>query len=156
MIFEKTLFYRKIHTFQFSIGLIILLCIELWIVGWTISMRETLPNSSEYEISNSFHLYFQNQTKVDHIWNKLQANMKCCGIYGVMDYRHASSKTSAPTIPWACCTQSENPHESFCKQVFQRGCLQALTEDTKKKLMLCSCTSFITAMLQVNFQTLCD
>lgn len=112
-------------------------------------MRESLPTAAEYTVSNSFHDYFRNQSDTNHIWNKLQTEMKCCGIYGVMDYRHALMRSAAPAIPWACCSQSEDPHEPFCKHVFQRGCLEALSHDTRKSLLVCALTAIGCAVLQV-------
>lgn len=134
---------------QFSAGLVVLLCIQFWICGWAVSMRESLPGAAEHHIGNSFHDYFRNQTDTNHIWNKLQTDMKCCGIFGVMDYRHASSRSAQAAIPWACCSQSEDPHEPFCKHVFQRGCLQALSQDTRKYLLVCALTAVGCAVLQV-------
>ncbi|XP_063701217.1 tetraspanin-9 [Culicoides brevitarsis] len=132
----------------FSVGLVALLCVQFWICGYAVSVRESLPSAAEYQISNSFHEYFRNQSDTNHIWNRLQTDMKCCGIFGVMDYRHASQRASQPAIPWACCSQSEDPHEPFCKHVFQRGCLQALSEDNRKGLLICALTAIACAVLQ--------
>lgn len=129
----------------------ILLCVQFWICGWAVSMRESLPTAAEYHVSNSFHDYFRNQTDTNHIWNKLQTEMKCCGIFGVQDYRHASARSTQPAVPFACCSQSEDPHEPFCHRIFQQGCLQALSLDTKKALLWCALTSIACAILQVTF-----
>lgn len=112
-------------------------------------MRESLPHTAEFSVSDSFHGYVRDQSDRDHLWNKLQTEAKCCGIYGVVDYRRVSVGNTAPAIPWACCSRSEDPHEPFCKNVFQRGCLQALSDDTRQSLLICALTAVGCAILQV-------
>lgn len=118
-----------------------------WITGWAIALRESLPHAAEFAVDQSYHDFLYNTSNPDQLWTKMQTQVKCCGVYGVIDYRK-----NKRDIPLSCCSRSDDPHEGFCKHVFQRGCLEALSDETKQGLMYCALTAVGCAILQVRIK----
>ncbi|XP_011184556.1 leukocyte surface antigen CD53 [Zeugodacus cucurbitae] len=129
----------------FIAALVACICIQFFICGWSLAMRESLPTSVEIFIDDSFVEFLDkfSRTKVDnlHLWNRMQSQLQCCGVDGPLDYRRLS-------LPWSCCSRPEHAYESACDTHYKRGCLSVVSEQIRNRLLLTSLGSATIAVVQ--------
>jgi len=132
---------NRVHLGLFTVGLVLVIILQFIIIGWTISMRESLPNTAEFTVNNAFNSFLRDQSK--ELWDRIQSEVQCCGVYGVIDYRRAANP-----IPHTCCSTGDDPKDPYCKHVYQRGCLEALSSDTRQNLLICGLVALTSAIIQ--------
>jgi hypothetical protein len=81
-----------------------------------------------------------------NIWHKMQYELKCCGVYEMSDY-FRTGKTHVG-VPWSCCTVPTEPEHGACKDFYQRGCLQILSDTIRERLFYVSIVLVCAAIIQ--------
>lgn len=127
--------------------LVILVCAQFFICGYSLAMRETLPMSAELSVQNSFDEFSHSHviTNQNHAWNRIQYELKCCGLHGSADYRRQA-------IPFSCRFRSENPEEHSGDKLFSRGCLDVVSSNLRELLLYTALVTVVCAVIQVNLK----
>ena len=90
------------------------------------------------------------ENKRHRMWDKVQRNMKCCGIDSPADWK----SITAPNAPDSCCKiESKNCGENTLVDPYDdlhlEGCLEKFTGWVKKRMMLIGGLAIVMALVQV-------
>lgn len=134
--------------FQLSVLLIVIVCTQFIICGWGLAMRETLPTSAELYVDHSFNefAHFHSNANQTHTWNRIQYELKCCGVHGSTDYASRGLKS----IPLSCFSRPENPEDHSYAKFYTRGCLQVLSNNSRELLLYTAVAAIVLAFAQVS------
>ncbi|XP_055686884.1 leukocyte surface antigen CD53 [Lutzomyia longipalpis] len=138
---------NQCRLYLFGMSLLGIILISVFLCIWSLTIRKDIQGSAIYPVESSFSEFIADDTSTaindhTHLWNRLQSEMQCCGVHGITDYIRIS-------IPWSCCRRPENPSDPRCVSSYQRGCLFALIEETKQRLIYISVAALIFALVQV-------
>ncbi|GAB0096260.1 Tetraspanin [Sergentomyia squamirostris] len=136
---------NRCHLYLFSTALLGVILISIFITGWSLAMRKDTHGSAIVPVENSFQDFLSDAKSLNdhgHLWNRLQSEAQCCGVHGITDYIRTS-------IPWSCCRRPDDPSDPRCVSSYQRGCLLALTDETRQRLLFVSVLALIFALCQV-------
>lgn len=139
---NKKLLYAYL---KFGTSLLGIILISIFITIWSLTTRKDINGTAVAPVEESFADFLSDSNTLNdhsHLWNRLQSEMQCCGVHGITDY----IKTS---IPWSCCRRPEDPSDPRCLASYQRGCLFALTDETRQRLLYVSVAALIFALVQV-------
>uniref|UniRef100_A0A1L8DK50 Putative tetraspanin family n=1 Tax=Nyssomyia neivai TaxID=330878 RepID=A0A1L8DK50_9DIPT len=136
---------NQCRLYLFGMSLLGIILISVFLCIWSLTIRKEMQGSAITPVENSFNDFLADTATINdhtHLWNRLQSEMQCCGVHGITDYIRTS-------IPWSCCRRPDNPSDPRCVSSYQRGCLFALTEETRQRLIYISVASLIFALVQI-------
>lgn len=134
------------HLFQFTILLVILVCIQFALSAWSLALREKLPGAAKHPMDTSYAEFKEEIHEHTHIWHKLQYELQCCGVYELSDYFRTGGSHAG--VPWSCCTIPTQPDHSSCKSFYQRGCMHVLSDTIRERLFYVSIVLIVAAIVQ--------
>ncbi|KAK9515194.1 hypothetical protein VZT92_025860 [Zoarces viviparus] len=141
--------YCMVTTFSILLFLIIVAEIAAVIAGFM--FREKLSNVVEDSLKEMVSGYKNSTADFKKTLDKLQEDMKCCGVNGSSDWRHFGN--DGKSVPDSCCVKpSANCGKHNMKnpaKVHQKGCHDALVAFLRKNLMWVIVAALVIAGLQV-------
>lgn len=105
-------------------------------------MRNTLPDAAKHPVNNSFMEFIKSNWKSNEtfVWDRIQSELQCCGVYGHVDYRRLATAYS-----FSC------SEDSTSATPYQRGCLSVLSYEARQRLLYTALISALTAVILVRY-----
>ncbi|KAJ8920985.1 hypothetical protein NQ315_015780 [Exocentrus adspersus] len=111
-------------TTTFSTLLIIIFILEVVAAVSGILLKHKTEEFLEQTLSTTMKQYYQNNTEIETVWDKVQREFQCCGIFNSTDWTKVN-KTEG--IPLSCCPMLPGATNEFtCNttNAYKEGCLE--------------------------------
>ncbi|XP_070695427.1 CD63 antigen [Pempheris klunzingeri] len=141
--------YCMVTTFAILISLVIIVEIAAAIAGYI--FRNKLSTVVQDSLTEMIHSYKNGTTEFRRSVDKLQMDLKCCGVNSSSDWR--GFKPDGNSVPDSCCVNvtancgigtMANP-----AKVYQKGCHDAVEAFLKKNIQWVIVAALVIAFLQI-------